>query len=288
MPLNFPNDRRTRGSQPHRRAAQPSPGAPSSRAKRPRKRVVALTVLIALLLVGAVAGTCYVLWQQLELNHAMRESQSAPIPEAVNDTPMGTVENPIDFEALQAENPDIYAWIYIPGTNVNYPILKHPSDDSFYLNHNQNGDYAIEGAVYSESVNAVDFSDPVTLLYGHCLVNGSMFSSLHDFKDKTFFDEHDTLFIYRPGSVMTYRIIAAYEYDDRHIIKTNDFSDQANLQAYFDEVTHPASEISNVREGSQLNLDDTIVQLSTCTSPTEDTDLRYIVTGVLSDEQQTN
>lgn len=262
--------------------------SPPPHRRRRRTRVVALGALFAILLVGTVAGGSYLLWQQLELGHAARVSESAPLPEAVYDTPSGTVENPIDFATLQAENPDIYAWVYLPGTDVNYPVLRHPTDDSFYLDHNEDGDYAIEGAVYTESVNDADFSDPVTVLYGHCLVNGTMFSSLHDFKDQAFFDEHDTLLIYLPGRILTYRIVSAYEYDDRHIIKTNDFSDRSALQSYFDSVSDPDSETRTVREGAQLTVDDKIVQLSTCTSPTEDTAFRYIVTGALVDEQQTD
>ena len=260
-----------------------SPATP----RRPRGRVAALGALLAVLLVGVVAGSCYLLWQQLELDRAARAAESAPAPEAVSDLPQGLAENPIDFAALQAKNPDVYAWIYIPGTNVNYPVLRHPDDDSFYLDHNADGDHAIEGSIYSESVNAADFSDPVTLLYGHYLTNGIMFSSLHEFRDKGFFDEHDTLYVYTPGRVLTYRIAAAREYDDRHIVKTNDFSDASVVQAYFASVTSTESAESNVRDGVALAPDDKIVQLSTCTSPTEDTPLRYIVTGVLVDEQQT-
>lgn len=255
--------------------------------KKPRKRIVVLSAILALLIIGSVAGTCYLLWQQLELNHAAHETETSLKPAVVNDTPLGSLENPIDFTSLQAENPDIYAWIYVPGTDVNYPILKHPTDDSFYLDHNKDGEYAIEGAVYSESVNSTNFTDPVTLLYGHCLINGSMFSSLHNFKDEAFFAEHETLYIYTPQRQLTYRIVAAYEYDDRHIIKTNDFSNPSTVQTYFDSILHPETDVANVRADISLTTDSKIIQLSTCISPTEDTSLRYLVTGVLIDDQQT-
>lgn len=240
-----------------------------------------------MLLIGVIAGGSYLLWQQLELDHAAHVSETVALPE-VSDRPLDVEKNPIDFATLQAANQDIYAWVYLPGTDINYPVLRHPSDDSFYLDHNDGGDYAIEGAIYTESVNNADFTDPVTVLYGHCLLNGSMFSSLHDFKDAAFFDKHDTLLIYLPDRILTYRIISAYEYDDRHIIKTNDFSDRLAVQTYFDFVSNPDSETRNVREDTRLTADDKIVQLSTCTSPTEDTAFRYIVTGVLINEQQTD
>ena len=45
----------------------------------------------------------------------------------------------LNWKKLKGVNQDIYAWIYIPGTGVDYPVLQHPSDDSYYLNYNMNG-----------------------------------------------------------------------------------------------------------------------------------------------------
>ena len=76
----------------------------------------------------------------------------------------------------------MYAWIYVPGTNVDYPVLQHPTDDAYYLEHNMDGSKGLPGCIYSESVNTKDF-------YGseHCFIrsqheNGSMFASLHILK----------------------------------------------------------------------------------------------------------
>ena len=49
-----------------------------------------------------------------------------------------TVEIPIDFQSLQAQNPDVYAWIQVPGTEVDYPILQSPDDNGYYLDHDIN------------------------------------------------------------------------------------------------------------------------------------------------------
>ncbi|MCQ4882189.1 class B sortase, partial [Alistipes onderdonkii] len=82
------------------------------------------------------------------------------------------------------------------------------------------GDYAIEGAIYTEMANNTDFSDPVTVLYGHNLQNGTMFSTLHYFENEDFFNEQDPLYIYTPGHALTYRVVSAYLYDDRHILNS--------------------------------------------------------------------
>ena len=58
----------------------------------------------------------------------------------------------------------MYAWIYVPGTNVDYPVLQHPTDDAYYLEHNMDGSKGLPGCIYTESVNTKDFTDR-TLFY---------------------------------------------------------------------------------------------------------------------------
>ena len=119
--------------------------------------------------------------EQAEAERRRREQEEAEAREAAekkSDAPH--LENTIDFETLQAENSDIYAWIQIPGTLVDYPILQHPTDDSYYLNHTPEGVSGLPGSIYTESVHPKDFSAPLTVIYGHNMRNDTMFGSLHD------------------------------------------------------------------------------------------------------------
>ena len=190
----------------------------------------------------------------------------------------------LSFEELMDINPDIYAWIYIPDTNVDYPVAQsRDGDDSFYLSHNIYRQYQFSGTIYSEFQNATDFSDPVTVLYGHNMLNGSMFATLHYFTDEEFFDEHTTCFVLTRDRVYTYLIYAAYVYDDRHILNSNNFSDEEVLLNYFDSTLNPHTYSGNVREGVELDKGSRILTLSTCTNGASNT--RYLVQGVLVDEQ---
>ena len=74
---------------------------------------------------------------------------------------------PVDFETLQKENPDIYAWITIPGTDIDYPVVQDSTDNTYYLNHAADTSLSDSGAIYSEKENAKDFDDYLTVLYGH-------------------------------------------------------------------------------------------------------------------------
>lgn len=192
----------------------------------------------------------------------------------------------IDFDALEAINTDIYAWIYIPGTNVDYPVAQSIRDrnDAFYLDHNIYRQYQFSGTIYSEVQNSTDFSDRVTVLYGHNMLNGSMFASLHSFEDEDFFDKNNTVFILTKDKVYTYLIYSAYVYDDRHILNSFFMSDDGVFAEYLDSTLHPHTYNGNVREGVTLDTDSRILTLSTCTNGASNT--RYLVQGVLADERE--
>ena len=194
-------------------------------------------------------------------------------------------ENPVNFSKQMKINDDIYAWIYIPNTNVNYPILQSDEDDLYYLRRGVDREYDISGVVFTQSLNKKDFSDPVTLVYGHNMTEyGTMFATLHNFEDKEFFDNNDTFYIYTPGHILTYKIVSAYKYDDRHIMNSFNFDDKEVVREYFDIVMNPMTIPMNVREGVELSDDDRLVVLSTCMS---DNTYRYLVNGVLVSDERT-
>lgn len=270
----------------HAAPAQASAPQPTSSSHTNRKQVAFLRVLFVVLLALTLAGVAFLVWQTWAMNKAAEEGEG-PAPAAPTAEADNRVENPIDFSSLRLENPDIYAWVYIPDTNVNYPVLQNPTDDSYYLKHDKDGNYSEAGAIYSQLANKTDFSDPVTVLYGHNMNSGGMFATLHYFENKEFFDSHEDMFIYTEGHILTYRVIAAYQYDNRHILNSFNFTDPAVVQQYFDTVLNPNSLVVNEREGVQLTAEDKIVQLSTCTGDANRLVRRYLVTGVLVSDQQT-
>ena len=194
------------------------------------------------------------------------------------------IENPkkesqLDWEHLWEENEDIYAWIYIPGTKVDYPILQHPTDDSYYLNYNLDGTKGYPGCIYTEKVNSKDFSDYNTLIYGHNMKNGTMFADLHDFEDKTFFQEHRYMFVYMPDKVLVYDIFAAYKFTDAHILYAYDCTTKEGFDAYLNMVYEDYSNSGNFREGVRVTGEDHIITLSTCVGGQKDK--RYLLQGML-------
>ncbi len=254
--------------------------------QKPR-RVLLWILIVALVLVAAGAGV-FLLREWLPNGfdadpYKNPSSGSAASPSSQEAT---LRDNPIDFAAIRADNEDVCGWITVPDTQIDYPILQSSRDnDDFYLDHNLKGNYDINGSIYIQRINSYDFSDPNTVIYGHNMRNGSMFQNLHHFRDHEFFLSHDTFYIYTPHHILTYRIFAAYRYDNRLILNSFDFSDKEEYQRYLDACLNPASMIRDVREGVSVTTDDRIVTLSTCIN---DARYRYLVQGVLIDDEETN
>lgn len=189
------------------------------------------------------------------------------------------VEIPIDFEALKEQNEDVYAWIRIPGTNVDYPVLQDEEDNGYYLSHTIDGVEAIEGSIYTENYNSREFDDPNTVIYGHNMKNGSMFRTLHNYEDKAFFDENREIFIYLPDQILEYRIFAAYVYDNRHLLLNFDFEDPEVFEQYIDDIFDIRDVSAHIDTTMEVGTDDRILTLSTCNAGISTQ--RYLVQAVL-------
>ncbi|MGQ7320260.1 class B sortase [Streptococcus suis] len=72
------------------------------------------------------------------------------------------------------------------GTRIDYPVAQHPTDDSYYLSHDSDGAETYYGAIFTELFNTKTFEYSVTILYGHAMVDDSMFGSLDYFTDQQF------------------------------------------------------------------------------------------------------
>ena len=188
--------------------------------------------------------------------------------------------------SLQLANQTLLGAAKLSQVSGQHPA-QSPDDDTYYLDHNRSGKASPYGAIFSQSMNALDFSDPVTVLYGHNTDDPiHLFRSLHNFEDANFFAEHDVMYVFTPGRVFIYKIVAAYEYDDRHILNSFDFKNPQALQEYYNFVLNPDSSRRNIREGATLDAaTDKILQLSTCMVEEYHGPHRFIVTGVLKDNR---
>lgn len=249
-----------------------------------RTVLIAACAVFALCVIGIIAYALPGWLAQMSLGSTLPTDSTLSADTASSDEELP--DNPIDFAALQAQNPETVAWIQIPGTVIDYPVMRSGPDreENFYLDHNSEGESHRAGAIYMQKINAADFSNPNTVLYGHNMANGTMFSWLHQYKKKAFFDENRIITIYTPGHILTYEIYSAFLYDNRHILNSFNFYDDEDYAAFLAQTLSPTSMVRQVREGVNVTTDARIITLSTCNARSSE---RYLVIGVLTNDQQT-
>ena len=245
-----------------------------------RKKIFYICIAVAVICGVILAVMIFRWFRQQELIRQVQEC--VEIPEEDEDRDGGKV----DFDALAEINPDIYAWLWVPGTDINYPILQSSSDkaEDYYLNHNLDGSTGRPACIYTQKRNARDFSDPNTVVYGHNMRDGSMFHDLHAYEEANFLLEHPYIYVYTPEERIVYQIFAAYRYDDRLILDHyDDFQDRDVFAAYLEEILNQQNSLCNINRDVTVTAEDQIITLETCIG---DYDYRYIVQGVRLDEMR--
>lgn len=200
---------------------------------------------------------------QTEITEATEKFPQTHVPEV--PTGVSVPDEGVDFAALQKINPDIYAWVEIPGTAISYPVLQRADDNSYYVRRNLYGKKDAAGTVFTENYNSRDFTDRNTVIYGHYMKNGTFFTGLHLFIDADFFAENRYVYIYTPEKTLTYKIFAAYPYDTRHLLLSFDYSDPYVFGKVFESVFAVRDMSAQIAGDVTLDREnDRVLTLSTC------------------------
>ena len=125
----------------------------------------------------------------------------------------------IDWNKLKEINEDIIAWIKIEGTNINYPILK--DKNLYYLKHSYNKQWNSNGSIFV--MNNRPFEENKTVVYGHNMRNGIMFSELGKYLDEDFLNKHRNFDIYTQEKHYKATVFSCYSIGVNEEERHNDF-----------------------------------------------------------------
>lgn len=246
------------------------------------KFVDRVTDLIAeILFIAALVVAGYALWDSNQVyNEASSANYRAYRPNFFAENPEEEAEEgTIGFGELVRMNPDVFGWITVNDTPIDYPVVQG-SNNTRYVNYNAEGKYSLSGAIFLDYRNSRDFSDFNNILYGHHMEKKMMFGSLTDFKDKAYFDAHPYGNLYTHGvnhGIVFYALVLTEAYDKT--VFSPGIGDEAKKQSYIDYVREHATLL---REDIPVSVDDHLIILSTCTS--EITNGRYLLVGKFDGE----
>ena len=181
----------------------------------------------------------------------------------------------VDFEALQAINPDVTGWLIIDGTNINYPVVLG-RDNQYYLRHLFTGEYNAAGCIFLDSRNTRGFADRHSILYGHHMGNGTMLNGLMDYKEQAFYDAHLTTLLLAPTGNYKIEFLSGYVAS----IRAEAWQVEFGSEEGFAEWIHAAKSKSLFQSRMAPIQSDRILTLSTCSYEFENA--RFVLHGVLT------
>ena len=179
-----------------------------------------------------------------------------------------------EYQELYDQNKDLVGWIYIMDTDVNYPVMQTVDDPEYYLRRDFYGNKDKAGTIFVDSRCNIVTPTTNTIIYGHNMTNGTMFGTLKNFLEESFYLSHRTIIFNTIYEKRTYEIEAvglsevAYQ-DDANSYRYYNFVNAAN-EDEFDEFKDYVVEHSIFNKDVDITIDDEILTLSTCNSYTED------------------
>lgn len=175
------------------------------------------------------------------------------------------VENPYRDSFLA--NEDMAAWLQIPDTNIDYPVMWTPRDENYYLNRGFDGKDNQNGCLILDTDSCLNPLTTNLIIHGHNMRSGAMFGNLTDYEDEDYAKDHSLIYLYTPECQRRYQVIAVfrsqvYKKTDS-VFKFYQFF-QADTQEEFDDFYQNIKEMSIYDTGVTAEFGDCFLTLSTC------------------------
>lgn len=121
------------------------------------------------------------------------ENVSSTTAESLVSAPAHEPEAPfLGYKLLYEQNQDLAGWINIPDSNINYPVMKS-KESEFYLYHNFKKEPSKYGTPFIDENCDIDSSCGNIIIYGHHMKDGSMFTDLMKYQNRSYYQEHPTI-----------------------------------------------------------------------------------------------
>ena len=160
-------------------------------------------------------------------------------------------------------NPDLVGWIYIPGTEINYPVMQTPEWVNYYLKRDFYGQDSDHGSIYADEMADIKRPSANVTIYGHKMKDGSMFADLLEYKDKKFYEENPTIDFNTIYKDSTYQIFAVFTTTaNEGGFPYHLFVDGSKEE--FDAYVAKCKELSFYHTGIDVEYGDKLITLSTC------------------------
>ena len=211
-----------------------------------RKFIFTILFLICL---GVFGYSAFQLYQIYSIKHAVNNE----VQELEKTIKKEDDIYEVDWDSLKEKNNDIIGWILMPDSEISFPIVQG-QDNSYYLNHTYLKEENRMGSIFLNEANQSDFSDVNSIIYGHSVDTGGMFTSLKEFKDETYYQDHSYFYLLTPQQNYKCSIVCFSQVQDGCDYYLTNFDITQMMSMYQNTATHY----------TQLDSVEKVVTLSTC------------------------
>ena len=228
--------------------------------KRKLDKSKLVTNLLLIIFIGVFIYSGYNVFIWLNSDRKTKKLEEGLYSEVTeDDATKGNIS--VDFTKLKSENSDIFAWIRIKDTYINYPILQGETDE-YYLKKDIYKKYNVAGSIFVDSTTNKEFLDDNTVIYGHNMKNQRMFADLYKIYDGSM-GEDINVEIYTEQEFTNYKVFSAYIVEPNIGIIIKNFKNNDEKQEYINSVIKK----SKIKfDTSSLDYDKGIITLITCNS----------------------
>ena len=229
-----------------------------------RKGITVIQLVIAVLVVAGIAWLVYkgIGYHQAQQVYRSIESAYASETPAASDGSESSksAASPVDFASLQRDYPDVVGWLKMDDVDISYPIVQG-ADNEHYLHYDPAGNANIDGSIFLDYRNKSLDTDLYALLYGHNMLDESMFGYLDEYTSEEFYAKGTGAFyIYTPKGAYRYKIFAVNIVDPTDDVYQVGFNNTQVFSAFVKQL----KERSMYDTGVSVAGYDHVVTLSTC------------------------
>lgn len=190
-----------------------------------------------------------------------------------DDQSLGVLTPQSVYGRLKEENPDLFGWIAIDGTKINYPVMHTPKKPEYYLRRAFDKSRSTSGTPFLDGACFVGCGNYI--VYGHKMQNGTMFADLLKYAQKSFWKEHPIIHFDTTEEFGDYEVLAAFysqvysALDGDEVFRYYRYTDLGD-EAVFNEFVEKALKASRYKTGVKAVYGDQLLTLSTCSYHVED------------------
>lgn len=175
------------------------------------KKASHIRLIVNICIIVAVLGTVFAVTGFIKTG--LEDAASTVTYAEAADIVVDKQTHEINFVYLHEAGCISNSWIYIPETKIDYPLVQGPDND-YYMYKDAYGNENSAGAIFINFANSNNMTDPKTVIFGHNMLDGSMFTDLHKYNNEEWGKEHEDMYIYMEnGEVKHYRVLC-YLYTD--------------------------------------------------------------------------